>query len=151
MPDSPEWHDAKPGPGCTQEQLRFWTIREIGKLQETARMAGAHIQGLRAETAELKATKANVGPVAAEFDTLRREVAAEFTQVRADLDKSELENATGLLADSLKVLGEQTQTAFHQVSAVEAQLQAHVSHGFAGAVIALQELEKQTSARMAQL
>ena len=151
MPDSPDWHEAKPGPGCTQEQLRFWTIREIGKLQETSRLAGPHIHGLRKEIADLDATKAETGPVAAELDRLRQDVTGEFAKVRLELGKGELENVAGRLADHLKVLGEQTQVAFQQVSTVEAQLQAHVSHGFAGAVVALQVLEKQTSARFTQI
>ena len=154
VPDSPSWHDAKPGPNCSIEDLRFWSIREIGKLHDTSRMAGAHIHNLLKEVEHLKARvepKAEALAVAAELDRLRADCAREFGTLRTELDKSDLEQAVGRLADLHKDLGDQTQTAFRQVRAVETTLQGHVSQGFAEAVGALQWLEGQTSTRLVQL
>ena len=58
VPDSPDWHEAKPGPTCSIEELRFWTIREVGQLQESARATGAHIAWLLNEVKAVKASKA---------------------------------------------------------------------------------------------
>ena len=154
VPDSPSWHDAKPGPNCSAEELRFWSIREIGKLHETSRLAGSHIHGLLKEVRALRSLvepKAEATAVASELDRLRADCAKEFGTIRTEFDKSDLENAVGRLADLHKELGEQTQTAFRQVRAVEASLQGHVSQGFTEAVGALQWLEGQTSARLVQL
>ena len=132
---------------CSVEDLRFWSIREIGKLHETSRVAGAHIHSLLKEVESLKTRvepKAEATAVAAELDRLRDDCGKEFDKVRKELDKADLENAVGRLADLHKELGEQTQAAFLQVGAVEASLQGHVSQGFSEAVVALQWLEGQT-------
>ena len=42
-PESPPaeaWHDDKPGPSSSLEDVRFWTVREVSKIQETARFVG---------------------------------------------------------------------------------------------------------------
>ena len=151
VPDSPSWHDAKPGPSATFEDLRFWAIHQVGSIQETARLAGMHIHDLRKEVETLKARvsgKAEAEPVAAELDRLRGELGQEFQKVRKELDQTEV---IGRIADLVKDLGNQTQTAFLQVSAVEASLQTHVSQGFSEAESALQWLESQTSTRLGQL
>ena len=137
VPDSPSWHDAKPGPNCSAEELRFWSIREIGTLHETARLSGSHIHGLLKEVKALRSMvepKAEATAVASELDRLREDCVKEFGMFRKEFDKSDLENAVGRLADSHKELAEQTQAAFRQVGAVEASLQGHVSQGFTEAV-----------------
>ena len=139
---------------CSVEDLRFLSIREIGKLHETSRAAGAHIHRLLKEIESLKARvgpKAEATAVAAELDRLRDDCGREFDKVPKDLDKADLENAMGRLADMHKELGEQTQVAFRQVGAVEPSLQGHVSQGFSEAVVALQWFEGQTSDRLGQL
>jgi len=105
----------------------------MGKLQETSRLAGAHIHNLRKEVDSLKASKAEAAPVASELDRLRGDVGEEFRTMRSELAKN------------LKELSEHTQAAFQQVNAVETSLQGHVSQGFTEAVAALQWLEAQTS------
>ena len=55
------------------EELRFWTIREVGKLHDTSVLAGAHLHSLRkgvnALTARLD-TKAEAAAVVSELDKL---------------------------------------------------------------------------------
>ena len=128
VPDSPDWHDAKPGPTCSVEELRFWTIREVGRLQETARLTGGHIAWLLKEAQELRASKAEAVRVDNELGRLRGDVAGEFTTMRNEFTQK------------FQELGDNTKGAFQQVSAVEASLQGHVAQGFAEAVAALQWL-----------
>ena len=124
----------------SMEDLRFWTIREVGKLHDTSPNAGAHLHALRkgvnALTARLDAN-AEATAVVSELDRLRGDLREEFRKNRLELENA-FQELTG-----------QTQSAFQQVGIVEANLQAHVQHGFAGAVHALQALDTQTKERPA--
>ena len=116
----------------THEQLRWWSIREIDALHETARVAGTHARNLQKEVENLKAqmsTKAEAAPVAAELDRLRGDVGEEFRIMRTEITKTFREH------------GEHVQGAFDQVGAVETSFQSHVSQGFGEAVTALKWLE----------
>ena len=126
----------------SMEDLRFWTIREVGKLHDTSVNAGTHLHALRKEVDALTArldAKAEATAVVSELDRLRRDLGEEFRKNRLELE-SAFQELTG-----------QTQSAFQQVGIVEANLQAHVQHGFAGAVHALQALDTQTKERLEQL
>ena len=48
------WHEGKPGPGCSMEELRWYCIREIGQLQSNARAAGKNMQSNKIELEILK-------------------------------------------------------------------------------------------------
>ena len=104
----------------SMEDLRFWTIREVGKLHDTSILAGTHLHALRKEVNALTArldTKAEAAAVVSELDRLRGDVGEEFRKMRLELEKTS------------KDLTSQTQSAFQQVGVVEASLQAHVQHG----------------------
>ena len=63
MPVSPvssdrAWHDAKPGPMSSLDEVRFWAIREIGKVQETSRLTKKHLRILMNDVDLLKAQMA---------------------------------------------------------------------------------------------
>ena len=91
-PESPTdsaWHDSKPGPGSSLDEVRFWSIREVGKLQETARFTGKHLRVLMNEMDAMKkqaSTKAEATSVVTEFDRLRHDFQTEVTSVRTELD-----------------------------------------------------------------
>ena len=124
------------------EDLRFWSIREVGKLHDTSRLAGTHLHALRQEVDSLKArldTKAEAAAVVFEMGWLRGDVGEEFRKTRLEIE------------GTFRELTAQAQSAFQQVGVVEANLQAHVQHGFSGAVLALQTLDAQTKVRMDQL
>ena len=124
------------------EDLRFWSIREVGKLHDTSRLAGTHLHALRKEVDSLKArldTKAEATAVVSEMDRLRGDVGEEFRKTRLEIE------------GTFRELTAQAQSAFQQVGVVEASLQAHVDHGFAGGVCALQYLDTQTKERLSKL
>ena len=81
-PDSPgstDWHEGKPGLGCSLEDIRWFAIREIGKLQETTRFNGRHLHNLKSEVDILKetvGTKAEASLVVNELDRLRTDTGA---------------------------------------------------------------------------
>ena len=126
----------------THEQLRWWSVREIGALQEEAKNASAQTRILQKEVDDLKGrvdTKAEALPVSHELDRLRGDVGEEFRIMRTELTKTSSE------------LGEHVQSAFNQARAVETSFQSHVSQGFGEAVTALKWLEEQTRDRFNQV
>ena len=71
------------------EDLRFWSIREVGKLHDTSRLAGTHLHALRNEVNDLKArldTKAEAAAVVSEMDRLRGDVTEEFRKTRLEIE-----------------------------------------------------------------
>ena len=77
-PDSPgtaNWHEGKPGPSCSMEDLCWYCIREIGKLQGTARANGKKFFNLKMDVGILKGrvgTKAEAHLVQDEFNKVRQ-------------------------------------------------------------------------------
>ena len=87
----------------THEQLRWWSVREIGTLQEEAKNASAQTRILQEEVGDLKGrlgTKVEALPVSHELDRLRGDVGEEFRIMRTELTKTFSE------------LGEHVQSAF---------------------------------------
>ena len=69
------------------EDLRWYCIREIGKIQETARASGKNAHVLRMKFDVLKGrveTKSDAHLVEAEFTKARADTQAEFTKIRGD-------------------------------------------------------------------
>ena len=136
VPDSAgtaDWHEGKPGPSCSVEDLRWFTIREIGKSKETARFAGRHILNLQTEVDALKGrvdAKAEANLVVNEFDKLRADTRAEILKIQAELDHTGLEARMVAVNDLAGNFGTQVQDAFKQVATVEPNLQAHATQGF---------------------
>ena len=95
VPVSPEsadaaWHEAKPGPASSLDEVRFWSIREIGKIQETNKFTGKHIRILMNEVDTLKkqmATKSDAIQVVHEFDKVRSEVQDGGQRIQAAFDQ----------------------------------------------------------------
>ena len=152
------WHDAKPGPTSSLDEVRFWVIREIGKIQETSRYAGKHLRVLMNDVDGLKAqivTKADAVQSVREFDRvreeihdggqrvhaafnqLRQQVGEELTKTTAQLDSSTADAKVSNLADMVQAFSTQVQDSFNHVAAVEASFQTHVSQNFEEAVGAL--------------
>ena len=73
-PGTASWHEGKPGPGCSLEDIRWFAIREI------ARFSGRHLHNLQSEVDALKGrvdTKAEANLVVSEFDKLRVDTRVE--------------------------------------------------------------------------
>ena len=71
------WHEAKPGPASELDEVRFWSIREIGKIQETNKFTGKHIRILMNDVDSLKhqmASKADAVQSVHEFDKVREKI-----------------------------------------------------------------------------
>ena len=116
-------------------------MREVGRVQETARFTGNHIRVLMKEVDVLKkqmGTKAEAVQVVNEFDKLRGEVKEEFGTLRRDVHQgvskamveADIAGTAAKLAtlgDMVNNFGAQVQDAFQHVTAVEASLEQHVS------------------------
>ena len=147
IPDSPTedaWHGNIPGPGCSVEDLRWFCIRELGSLKETAKVNGTNLHRLGAKV-EIMAgrldAKAEAPQVQAEFGKLRQEIGTELGRVIAEADTAGINARLTSLAETANTFGAHVQEAFQHAKAVEASFQAHVSQGFSEAVTALQWLE----------
>ena len=140
------------------DEVRFWSIREIGKIQETNKFTGKHIRILMNEVDTLKkqmATTSDAIQVVNEFDKVRSEVQnggqrvqAAFDQLRqqfgdelaktlAQLDYASTDAKVSNLSDLVQAFGVQVQESFNHVVAVEASFQTHVAQNFQEAVAAL--------------
>ena len=100
------------------EDLRFWSIREVGKLHDTSRFAGVHLHALRKEVDSLKArldTKAEATAVVSEMDRLRGDVGEEFRKTRLEIE------------NTFRELTAQAQSAFQQVRRARANRVASAS------------------------
>ena len=120
------------------DEVRFWNIREVGKIQETARFMGKHIRVLMNEMDALKRqvdSKADAQQAVSEFDKLRNEVTQEFATLRQDvhhgMSKAMAEaDITGTaaklttLSDLTHSFGAQVQEAFQPLCSGGGKLRA---------------------------
>ena len=93
LPGAAQWHEGSPGPNCSVEDLRWFTIREMGKIHEIPRATGRLLHAMQVEINSLKAqagTKAEAHLVVTELDKLRQDAEVDFTKVRAELDRTAL-------------------------------------------------------------
>ena len=116
------------------EDLRWYTIREIGRLHEAVRANGKTSYGMRLEFDIMKAQLAEKADV--------HRVQTKFQEDNA-MTEARFSNMNELLAG----FGGQVQEAFNQVAAIETSFRTHVSQGFEEAVNALQWLNRSTEER----
>ena len=112
------------------EDLRWYCIREIGNLQETARASGKNAYNLKMEVDILKGrvgTKSEAHLVQDEFTKLRGETRDEMVNLMADIDTTGTETKLVMVNDLVTAFGAQVQETFRHVAAVEATLQTHVA------------------------
>jgi hypothetical protein len=156
VPDTPDraWHDSKPGPGCSFEDLRWYCIREIGNLQEASRASGKQAFAQTMEIDLLKGqvgTKADAKLVQDEFDKVRAETRDEMVSLMAEVDIEGLDAKFATLTDGLDNFAGRIQLAFQQVEAVEQSFQAHVGQAFGEAVTGLKWLHTNSEDRFTKL
>ena len=76
---------------CSLDEVRFWTIREIGKVQETNKYTGKHLRILMNDVDLLKAQmagKADASQSVLEFDKVREEAQAIGQHAQTALDQT---------------------------------------------------------------
>ena len=103
------------------EDLRWFCIREISKLQETARFSGRHIRNLKAEVDILKdrvGTKSEAHLVQDEFGRFCGDTLTELLNLKAEIDATGTEAKLAMINDLVGTLGAQVQEAFRHVAAV---------------------------------
>ena len=121
--------------------LRWYCIREIGNIKETARASGKNVYHMKMELDILKGRvgiKSEAHLVQDEFTRLREDTRTEMVNLMADVDSAGMEAKLATINDLVATFGSQVQEAFRHVAAVEASFQTHVAQGFADAVTALQ-------------
>ena len=164
VPESPPddgWHTNIPGPGCSVEDLRWFCIREVGALKDTAKVNGTNLHQLVIKVEILTGrvdaldgrvdAKAEATRVQAEFDSLKQEVGTELGKIVAETDTAGMNARMVSMAETVNVFGAQVQEAFQHAKAVETSFQAHVSQGFSEAVGALQWLESHVNQKGEQV
>ena len=103
-----------PGPACSLEDLRWYAIREIGSIKETARANGRNVHGLMKEIETLKGrvgTKAEAHLVQDEFTKIRRDTREEMVNLMAEVDAIGTEARLMAMNDAVTALGAQIQDA----------------------------------------
>ena len=124
---------------CSLDEVRFWTIREIGKVQEANKYTGKHLRILMNDVDLLKAQmagKADASQSVLEFDKVREEAQAigqraqtaldqtrqqvgdEMAKAFAQLDASAVDAKISSLVDMVQAFSLQVQEAFNQVGTV---------------------------------
>jgi hypothetical protein len=147
------------------EDLRWYCIREIGKIQETARASGKNAHVLRMEFDVLKGradTQSDAHLVEAEFTKQRADTEVEFAKVRADtreemvnvlaeIDLEGVEAKFDTLKDQMDDFAKNVEITFNKVEAVESSFQAHAGQAFNETVTGLKWLHENTEARFTNI